>query len=370
MVTRREFLTGSAAALCAGSFGASAQTQFQAPPAGPPPMTRVKVIDIHAHWYPQEWLDLVEKEAVGQGATKVERNARGYLAVQIPGLSVTFQPRYTEIPSRLKTMDASGVAMHAMSLTQPMVYWAEPAFGLKLSQAFNNACSALHVKQPDRFIGLAMLPMQAPELAAEEAVRVAKLPGIRGVYMSTHVLGENLDEKKFWPVYEKCEALGLPIFLHPTNTLGAERMNKYHLRNFIGNPTESAIAAASLMFGGVLDAYPKLDVVLPHSGGTFPILIGRWDHGATVRPEVKDLKSPPSHYLRRFHYDTIAHSTPILMNLVRQVGADRVVCGTDFPADMALGDPVGTVEKLTELSTAERDLILRGNAARLLKIGA
>ena len=108
----------------------------------------------------------------------------------------------------------------------------------------------------------------------------------------------------------------------------------------------------------------------PHAGGVFPILIGRWDHGATVRPEVKDLKNPPSHYLRRFHYDTVAHSTPILMNLVQQVGVDRIVAGTDFPADMSDVDPVRTVESLTALSTAERDLILRGNAARLLKLDA
>lgn len=87
-----------------------------------------------------------------------------------------------------------------------------------------------------------MVPMQAPELAVEEIGRAAKLPGIRGVYMATHVMGKNLEEKEFWPVYARCEALGLPIFLHPVNPVGAERMRKYHLRNLIGNPTESGIA--------------------------------------------------------------------------------------------------------------------------------
>jgi len=111
-------------------------------------------------------------------------------------------------------------------------------------------------------------------------------------------------------------------------------------------------------------------VVLPHAGGTLPILAERWDHGATVRPEVKDLKNPPSTYLRRFHYDTIAHSGAILLNLVRQVGVDRVVCGTDFPADMSDVDPVRTVEGLSDLPTSDRDKILRGNAARLLKVEA
>ena len=122
------------------------------------------------------------------------------------------------------------------------------------------------------------------------------------------------------------------------------------------------------MFGGVLDTFPKLDVVLPHAGGIFPALTGRMTHGATVRQEVKDLPQPPMRYVRRFHYDTVAHDAQILLNLVRQVGADRVVCGTDFPADMSDVDPLGTVARLAELSAAEREAILRGNAARLLRL--
>src|SRR5215210_4816580 len=110
-----------------------------------------------------------------------------------------------------------------------------------------------------------MVPMQAPALAIAELERVAKLPGIRGAYMATHVNGRNLDEPEFFPVYAKCEALDLPIFLHPVAPAGGERMSKYHLGNFLGNPYETGIAAASLMFGGVMDACPKLDVMLPHA---------------------------------------------------------------------------------------------------------
>src|SRR5689334_1734526 len=135
--TRRAFLASSTAALAASYAPAWGQ-------AAPP--TRVKVIDVHSHWYPPEWLELVEKEATDNGATKIERNARGFMVISIPGLGVTFQPQYTDIPSRLKAMDEKGVAIHVMSLTQPMVYWAKPEFGLRLSQAFNNACSELHKK--------------------------------------------------------------------------------------------------------------------------------------------------------------------------------------------------------------------------------
>jgi aminocarboxymuconate-semialdehyde decarboxylase len=359
MVTRRGFLAGSAAALLWGTIDAAVQEAASAP--------RVRVIDVHAHWYPPEWVELMEREGDANGA-KMGRNSRGYVTATVPGLSVSFAPQYIDIESRMRAMDKAGVAMHALSLTQPMVFWAPPAFSLKLCQTFNDACVAVHQQYPDRFVGLAMLPMQDPASAASEFDRVAKLPAIRGIYLGTHINGRNLSEKDYWPIYARCEAHGLPLLLHPVNPVGADRMGSYHLRNFIGNPTDTAIAAASLIFSGALDAFPRLDIVLRHAGGVVPILIGRWDHGATVRAEVKDLKHPPSRYLRRFHYDTVAHDVAILMNLVRQVGADRIVVGTDFPADMSDVDPVRTVESLTELPTRDRDLIFRGNAARLLKL--
>ena len=358
MPTRRQFLASASALAVSGTLGRSAQAQ---------PATRVRVIDIHAHWYPPEWIALLEAKGEANGA-KIGKNASGLTTIGIPGLGVTLQPRYTDIPSRLAAMDQAGVAMHAVSLTQPMVYWAPPAFGLEMCRTFNDAASALHQRYPDRFVGLAKLPMQEPALALPEVERAAKLPGIRGVYMATHINGRNLDEKAFWPVYERCAALGLAIFLHPVNPVGSDRMRNYYLRNFLGNPYDTGIAAASLMFSGVMDAFPRLDVVLPHAGGTFPALLGRMTHGATVRQEVKDLKSSPMSYAGRFHYDTVAHDTQTLMNLVRQVGVERVVAGTDFPADMSLGDVVTTVEKLTDLPSADRDKILRGNAARLLRL--
>jgi aminocarboxymuconate-semialdehyde decarboxylase len=326
-------------------------------------------IDTHAHWFPPQWVELVAKEG-GKNGAEVTTDAQGSITrFSAPGINrAGFKPQYVEIPIRLKIMDEGRVDMHALSLTSPMGYWATPEFGLKLSRAFNDACAEAHLKHPTRFVGMATVPMQAPPLAVEEIERAAKLPGIRGVYMATHVNGKNLDEKEFWPVYAKCEQLGLPIFLHPVAPAGRERTRKYHLGNFLGNPYETGIAAASLMFGGVMDAFPKLDVMLPHAGGVFPSLIGRMDHGTTVREECKHMTKPPSSYLRRFHYDTITHSDSILMNLIRQVGSDRVVMGSDCPADMSYTRPVDVVERLGELTEAERGGILGGNAARLLKV--
>lgn len=327
----------------------------------------MKTIDIHAHWYPAEWLRLLERDGARHGA-KLERAGSGY-KIATERLSNAFDEEFVSLELRLAGMDRQGVDVHALSLTTPMVYWAAPEFGLALSQCFNDAASAAHARYPERLFGLAMLPMQAPQLALKELERAAKLPGIRGLYMATNVNGVELDDKSFWPVYAKAQELGWTVFLHPVETIGRERTQRFYLRNLLGNPYDTGVAAAHLIFSGVLDAFPRLEINLPHAGGALPGLIGRLDHGSKVRPELRHMKAPPSSYLRRFSYDTIGHDDRINLNLVRLVGVDRVLLGSDYCFDMGLVDPVATVNRLTDLTAAEREQILGGTARRLLGIG-
>ena len=361
-IGRRKFLAGGLAAAgwllqgCASSQAPAARQRYDMP-----------VIDTHAHWFPEEWVALLEREGAANGA-KMGRNERGAVTFAVPGITSFFTAPYIDIGIRLQRMDEQGVDVHALSLTSPMVYWAPPAFGLKLSQVFNDACSTAHLKHPKRLFGMASLPMQAPQLALRELERAATLPGMRGAYLSTHVNGANLDDKTFFPIYAKCEELAWPVFLHPVDPVGGERMREYYLRNLLGNPYDTGVAAASLVFGGVMDSFPRLEVMLPHAGGTFPALIGRLDRGTAVRQELTHMKQPASAYLRRFHYDTIGHNGAIIVNVIRQVGADRVVLGSDYTFDMGYERPVDVVERLTDLTQRERELILGRNAARLLKI--
>ena len=322
-------------------------------------------IDIHAHWYPEEWIALFTKDGAKEGASLEKRDGKFHLKAK--NITNAFDERFVVVSERIAEMDKRGVDVHALSLTTPMVYWASPGFGLALSQAFNDAASAAHRKHPQRLLGLAMVPMHSPSHAIQELERAAKLPGIKGMYLATNVNGEELDEKKFWPVYEACEALGWTIFLHPVDTLGQDRTRKYYLKNLCGNPYDTGVAVAHLIFGGVMDRFPKLGFNLPHAGGTFPWLIGRWDHGAKVRPELKHMKQPPSSYLRRFTYDTIGHDDRINTALVKLVGADRVTLGSDYCFDMGLDDPLATVERMN-LSKEERGMVTGGNAARLLNL--
>jgi aminocarboxymuconate-semialdehyde decarboxylase len=329
-------------------------------------MHSCRAIDTHAHWYPAEWLELFARDGPAEGA-KLERTGKGY-TIRTERIVNTFDEEFVDLDLRLAGMDRQRVDVQAMSLTAPMVYWASPGFGLALSQSYNDAAAAAHARHPDRLVGLAMLPMQAPDLALKELERAAKLPGMRGLYLATHVNGTNLDDKRFWDVYAKAEELGWTIFLHPIDTIGADRTSRYYLKNLLGNPYDTGVAAASLVFGGVMDAFPRLEVNLPHAGGTFPWLIGRMDHGTRVRPELKHMKKPPSEYLRRFTYDTIGHNDEINSNLIRMVGADRVVLGTDYCFDMGLVDPLADLARLDTLTPAERDLIVGHTAAKLLHL--
>ena len=323
-------------------------------------------IDTHAHWYPEDWLKLFAKDGAAEGAA-LEKNGAKY-TIRTQRIVNAFDEEFVDLGLRLEGMKRQRVDVHALSLTAPMVYWASPGLGLALSQCYNDAASAAHKKHPQRFVGLAMLPMQAPDLALQELERASKLPGMRGMYLATHVNETNLDDKRFWDVYAKAEELGWTIFLHPIDTVGRERTQKYYLKNLLGNPYDTGIAAASLIFGGVLDAFPKLEVNLVHAGGTFPWLIGRLDHGTKVRPELRHMKRLPSEYLRRFTYDTIGHNDHINQALINLVGADRVVLGSDYCFDMGLNDPVGELERLRDLKQQQREQILARTAAQLLHL--
>jgi aminocarboxymuconate-semialdehyde decarboxylase len=325
-------------------------------------------IDTHAHYFPESYLKLIADHGKRCGTTVVS-DASGARFIQVGLLLRTgpITPHFHDLDDRIRTMDATGVRMHALSLTQPMVYWADDELGLNLSIAFNDAVSQAHRKHPDRFIGFAVLPLQNPNLALEELERVARLPGIRGIYMATAVRDRELSDRSFFPIYERAADLGLPIFLHPM-MINNERLKQYYLINLLGNPFDTAIAAAHLIFGGVLDAFPKLEVSLPHAGGALPILRGRLDRGFEIRGECKVIPRPPSEYLRRFTYDTIAYSGPIMDDLVKLVGAERIMMGSDYCFDIAYNDPVAIVNDMTSLSDAQRQQILWGNAAKLLKL--
>lgn len=323
-------------------------------------------IDVHAHWYPQAWLNLLAKLGPAHGLEWREVAGKGPQFKVGPLATGPAGPRFVDLDARIAAMDEQGVAVHALSLSQPMLYWAGRESGNRLAIGYNDELAIAHQTYPQRLVGLATLPLQAPDLAAREVERAAGLPGVRGFYLGTRMLEQELSDPAFFPVYERIEALGLPIFLHPVFVIGHERLTQHYLTNLLGNPFESAIAAAHLIFGGVLDRFPKLSFVLPHAGGAFPWLAGRLHRGWEKRADLQHIERGPLDYLRRFYYDTIGYSDAVVEYLVRTIGADRVLMGSDYCFPIAYERPVEVVAGNRLLTHEEQHAILEGNARRLL----
>ncbi len=331
-------------------------------------MAKPPIIDIHAHFFPERYLKLLNEEGGSFGVRINRTDPKGLMIEMKSGVQGPLKPAFTDLDVRLKEMNRQRVDVHALSLTRPMLYWADGPLGLKLAQATNDAMAEAHQAFPDRFVGLALLPLQDTRLALEELERASRLPGIRGVYLGTNINGRDLSDPDFLPVFERIEELRLPVFLHPINVMGGERLKPYFLYNLLGFPFDTAVAAAHLIFGGVLDRFPRLNVNLVHAGGALPYLVGRMNRGFKVSEKCKEIKHKPSSYLRRFTYDTISHDPDALLYLIRLVGADRVMLGSDYCFDIGYDRPVEVVTRLASLSRADQAKILGSNAARLLKL--
>ncbi|MBV9483648.1 MAG: amidohydrolase [Acidobacteria bacterium] len=360
-ISRRQVLQ---AGLATVAFSGVSKTHVLA--QEPARTSGVRVVDVHAHYFPESYLNLVAEEGKRFDAS-YRMTEKGWFIKTPAASNGPLSPKFIDLKARIADMNEQGVAVQAISLTSPMLYWADEELSGKLARAWNDAAVAAHQAYPARLVCFLTLPMLYPDRAVEELNRASKLPGMRGVYMGTNIASRDLDDPLFEPVLARIEALDLPIFLHPVETVGGERLKPYFLSNLLGNPIDTAIAAAHLIFGGVLDRHPKLQICLPHGGGVLPILIGRIDQGWRTRADLKHLPQAPSAYLQRFTYDTITHSKAVMELVVRQVGAERVMVGSDYCFTMGYSEPVQFLEQI-DLSNAQRQLILGGNAARLLKL--
>ncbi len=326
----------------------------------------IRVIDIHAHYFPQTYLDLVSGDGKRFNA-EYHMTDKGWFIKTPAASNGPLSPKFIDLKARIADMEQQGVSVQAISLTSPMLYWGDEELSSKLARAWNDAATAAHAANPTKLVAFLTLPMLYPDRALDELDRARKLPGMRGVYMGTNIEGHDLDDPLFEPILGRIEAFDLPIFLHPVETIGGERLKPFFLSNLLGNPVDTAIAACRLIFGGVLDRHPKLQVCLPHAGGVLPILVGRLDQGWKTRPELKALPQAPSIYLQRFTYDTITHSKPVMEFVIKEVGAERVMIGSDYCFAMGYDRPVQFLEQI-DLTSAQRQMILGGNAAQLLKL--
>ena len=330
-------------------------------------MSNVRTIDTHTHILTEETAALLRKEAPKVPVTITPVDAES-AALDVGGVVYRPFPRGGfDLAHRLRDMDAMGVDVQVLSVTpQTYLYNQDASLGAMTAAIQNDQIAKLVKQNPQRFMGIATLPMQAPEKAADELKRAMTTLNLRGTMFASNIIGKNLDDPSFEPVWATAEELGAFVFIHPNNVAGADRMKSYYLNNLIGNPLDTTIGAACLYFGGVLDRYPKLTVVLAHGGGFTPYQAARWEHGWHVRPEPKkNIVKQPVDIAKRFYYDTILHSAPVLEFMIEHVGADRVMLGSDYPYDMGMMDCVKHVRGL-KISDADKATILSTCAQALL----
>lgn len=342
--------------------GMPAQSSSAAPHAHP-------VVDVHAHVVPPTVLPRLREDATRHGV-RLERTGDQERVVMGPFTSRPFLPFLSYVKERLETMDRQGVDIQLLSGWVELFGYDLPAEdGTRFARMQNEAMAELVREHPDRFIGLATAPLQDGDAAArvlEEAVRDFKLPGAQ---IGTNVAGRNLDDASLEPFWGAAEETGALVLIHPlqSQVAGGERLRSYYFENLLGNPFETTIAAASLLFGGVLERHPRLKVCLAHGGGFLPYQLGRLAKGYNERAEARErLKEGPRSSFERLFLDTILHDQDNLQRLLEMVGADRLLLGSDYPFDMGEDDPVGKVRGLRGLSEEERARILGGNALRLL----
>jgi aminocarboxymuconate-semialdehyde decarboxylase len=272
----------------------------------------------------------------------------------------------SNVAARIIDMDREGITMQAVSCV-PFLMYPEVAAekALAIAQVNNDALAAL--SDNERFCPLASVPLQEPTLAVKELERAAKL-GLRGVEIPPKIVERQLDEPDFEVFWAAAEALQMAVCIHPFEAAPVGAMGRYFLGNLAGNLYDIGLAAALLIYGGVLERHPALRIVLYHAGGALPIILGRLDMGYRLVPECqKAIPRPPSTYANQFHFDIIAHSRPMLSHLVKTFGADRFVIGSDYPLPAGLAHPVEEVKALG-LDARDEEKILGANARQLLRL--
>lgn len=329
------------------------------------------VIDLHTHLFPPSARAAALRGGPWHGSI-VELSASGSPVLTTNGhrreISASAHMESGDI--RVERMDELGIDVQVLSLLPPLLgYDLGSVDAVGRARAVNDDLAEWMEMWPGRFLALGCVPASVPDVAISEIESLATRPGFVGIEVGSHVGERAWDDPHLFPVLQAAEQLDLLVFLHPNDVAGQGVLGRYYLHNGIGNPLETTSAAAALIFGGVLDRLPKLRVGLAHGGGYLPFGAGRLDHLRRVRAEAVDTSQrPPSDYLKRFLVDALVHDDRAVRFLVDVFGADRVVLGSDHPANMGPIDPAGAIKRNSYLADHEREAILGTNLVRELRL--
>lgn len=326
-------------------------------------------IDFHTHIIPEEIPDFVEKFG-GERWPTLEKTCSCGANIMVAGKvfrEVTDQVWSPE--KRIQDMDAEGVDMQVLSpIPVTFSYWAEAEAAEEMSRIQNDFIADTVKQYPDRFIGMGTVPLQDVEASIREMDRCMHDIGLKGIEIGTNINGVNLDDPSFTAFFEAAEKWEVPLFIHPWETLGKERMPRHNFMYTVGMPSETALAAASLINGGVMEKFPRLKICFAHGGGSFPYILPRLDQGWKVWPHLRNTSKLPSQYAKNFYFDSLNYDPLNLKYLIDRFGADKIVMGSDYPFLLREIPPGKIVDDTAQLTEEQRRAILGGNALEFLNI--
>ena len=332
-----------------------------------PGQDRPALVDCHTHTLPRHWLDLAER--YGDDRWPVRREIDECSAdLFVGGKHFRTVPHTCWDPAaRIEQMDATGVGRQWLSVTPVMFsYWAPPRQCAQMARHLNDGIAEMARHAPERFSGLATLPMGDPDLALGELDRAVRELGLSGVEIGTNIAGRELDDPLFLPVFEAIAELGVPVLVHPWDVRSADRLARYNAMYTVGMPTETAHAALALLQGGVLSAVPGLRVLLAHGAGALAWLLPRIDRGWATWPDRRGgAAEPPGTVARRLWADSLAGDEANIRLVGHRLGWDHIVLGTDYPFPFGEQRP-GDVVIESSLDAGVKTAILSGNASALL----
>lgn len=323
------------------------------------------IIDCQCHYLSPSYLEVLDGRP---GYPTLERRDGCPYLVTAPGLGFPITETMTDVETKLRVMDAHGIDIALLSVNVPGTCRFDRDLGVPLARQENDALARVVASRPDRFLGLAELPLQDVDQAILELERAVVDLGLKGVSLFSNINGRSLDDPAFLPFYECVQKLGVPIFLHPTCPLGAEHMQEYELIQVIGFLLDTTLAMCRLIFSGILERFPAIPFVLPHLGSVLPYVMGRVDTSSGNIPGSRaNIREAPSRYFRDVYVDTVSLHPPALKLAYEYQGPDKMLFASDFPF-WSIQRAIQTIEEM-DIPREDKEKIFHGNAERLLRLG-
>ena len=324
----------------------------------------MRIVDFHNHYYPPEYVEALRSSRSG---VRVTYDADGNPCVHYPGDYNILVPGHRDIDYREQVLKDHGVDTQVITFTTPGVHVEPPVTSVALAREINDSFARAVRDKKGRFVSLATLPLNDPAASVIELERAMKELGMPGAMVFSNVNHVALADEVYAPLWKKADELGAVIYIHPTDPQGVEAMLDYWLMPLVGFLMDTTLAAAKLVFAGVVERHPRIKWVLTHMGGATPYLAERYDRGYRAFVECrKNITKPPSEYLKNFYFDTVNFNPDAVKFAISFAGVDHILAGSDYPHQIgSIPLMLETIDKLG-LDQASKEKILGGNAARLL----